>query len=326
MSELIINLTERPNISKPRWDQHLFSGRLRYFFATVNPLNLLASNEELEAARKTVLDYKAGKFSPKLTVDELWRAKHLYDSSFHPDTGEKMLLIGRMSAQVPCNMAMSGGMLTFYKSASGVVFWQFVNQAFNAIVNYTNRSGSHPISDEVFIKSFCAATGGALAGALGLSHLARNLNPLAARLVPFAAVSVANMINIPMMRQQEFRTGIDVEDRDGVKLGNSKRIPYRAVTQVCISRIAIAIPPLVIPPIIMNYVESFERYKPYKKILSPPLTVAIVGLNLIFSTPIGCALFPQMAPIKVSKLEPALQEKIRKLEKPPKIVYYNRGL
>ena len=44
--------------------------------------------------------FRRGEVVEGLTEGQLWKAKRLYDSAYHPDTGEKMFIVGRMSFQV----------------------------------------------------------------------------------------------------------------------------------------------------------------------------------------------------------------------------------
>uniref|UniRef100_A0A8V0Z4D9 Sideroflexin-3 n=1 Tax=Gallus gallus TaxID=9031 RepID=A0A8V0Z4D9_CHICK len=200
------------DIREPRWDQSTFQGRAKHFFTVTDPRNLLLSGAALDEARRLVLAYRAGTVPPGLTEDELWRAKYIYDSAFHPDTGEKMLLIGRMSAQVPMNMTITGCMLTFYR---------------------------------------------------------------------------------------ELKVGIPITDENGNRLA--------------------------IPPVIMNVLEkrAFLKRYPY---LNAPLQVGLVGLCLVFATPLCCALFPQKSSMQVSRLEPSVQAQIREVDPQLHTVYFNKGL
>ena len=173
---------------------------------------------KLDNAKNVISRYRNGE-DLNITEKELWKNKILHDSAFHPDTGEKMVLVGRMSAQVPMNTLITGGLLTFYKRRRDVIMMQWLNQSFMAIVNYTNRSGSSPIPKEVLAAAYVGATLGSVGAALSFNVLANRLPPMFGRLVPFLAVAAGNSINIPVMRNAELRKGAELFTEDGTNTG-----------------------------------------------------------------------------------------------------------
>jgi hypothetical protein len=54
--------------------------------------------------------------------------------------------------------------------------------------------------------------------------------------------------------------------------------------------------------------------------------ILITGLCLSLSTPLCCALFPQKAAISLDKLEPELQQKLKKQYPDQNTFYFNKGL
>ena len=91
-----------------------YYGRSRHFFRQQNPLNIFVSNTTLENAKIRYME--ALKKDILENPDEFWQAKYLYDSAYHPTSGEKVILPGRMSFQAPGNSLLALGMLTFYKT------------------------------------------------------------------------------------------------------------------------------------------------------------------------------------------------------------------
>lgn len=58
---------------------------------------------------------RQGDALPHVTKKEAIRARVIYDSAFHPDTGAKMNVLGRMSSQAPCGTLLVGAVLAFYR-------------------------------------------------------------------------------------------------------------------------------------------------------------------------------------------------------------------
>ena len=46
------------NLDEPRYDQSTYMGRAKHFFITTNPLNVFASDAELDKAKQIVEDYR----------------------------------------------------------------------------------------------------------------------------------------------------------------------------------------------------------------------------------------------------------------------------
>lgn len=313
----------RIDLTKSKWDQSTFVGRLQYFFAVTDPRLSLLRDHELEGAKTLLELYKKKKEPEGTTDDEVWRAKHIYESAFHPDSGEKQNVFGRMSFQVPGGMLITGAMMQFYKSTTGVIFWQWVNQSFNALVNYTNRNANVEQDNSKLLIAYVSATSAALGTSLGLkAFLAKRASPLFQRYVPFAAVASANMVNIPLMRRSEIENGITCVDDEGAPVMDSKTAAILGISQVTLSRIVMAAPGMTVLPVIMVRLEKkawMQRIKP----LHGPIQVMLVGCFLLFMTPTACSFFPQTATIKsttISKFE-ALPDKPL-----PDILHFNKGL
>jgi len=326
-------MEERIDVDAPLWDQTTFYGRFRHFAWMSNPVNGLVSSNNLENAKTLVTAYKKGEEPEGTTKEQVTKAMQLYKSAFHPDTGELQNIFGRMSFQLPGGMLITGAMLQFYKTVPAVVFWQWFNQSFNALVNYTNRNANSTTTTKELGIAYTSATCSALVTAIGLRKLCeKSTNTLIQRFVPFAAVAAANCVNIPLMRQNEILNGIAIYDEEGKLATTSKTAAHTGISQVVFSRVTMAAPGMLFLPLIMQKMETKPWFKS-RPSLHAPFQIMGVGSFLFVMVPLACALFPQTAEITADTLrnqDPEAYEDLQKRyassDKIPSVFYYNKGL
>ncbi|KAM3726489.1 Sideroflexin-2 [Dirofilaria immitis] len=324
----------RYDVDNPRWDQSTFFGRLCYFITITDPLKAFASQDTLQDSKRLLELYRTGKEPHGTTVEDLQRAQAFYGSAFHPDTGQLQTLLGRMCANAWGGTLLCGAMMLWYRSTRAVVFWQWANQSFNALVNYTNRNAQSPLSKRLVFSKFgrknfqlkcqtrdlLVAYTSAVTGALGVAVSLKNylskraFSPLSQRFVPLAAVAVANAINIPFTRQNELLDGLPVTNETGHVIARSKLAACKAISLVVFSRNVIVTPSMLLIPLIMNAVEKCSWYTNRAKFLNIPVQIILTFILYGSMIPVGCALFPQINSIKVTTLmhyEPAVYEELK---------------
>jgi tricarboxylate carrier len=291
----------------------------------IDPRTLMLTTEDLNKA-KALLDQfkKDGKKPDGVSDADMWEAKRNIAVSIHPVTGDELLKVGRMSAFVPMNVPLCALML-MANTPSQVVFTQWLNQTYNVVNNYVNRSGA-TVDWSSLLQSYGLAVGASCSIALGAKKLIgavpalQGLGPF----VPYLAVISAGTANVSFTRMEEWNgKGCSVCDESGKDLGMSLKAGQQGVLQTVLTRSCfLPIAPMVLPVIGM-------------KMLSPILVIpgsAVVAELLLITAcisgmlPVALSLLPQKMPLDVSTLEAEFQNLKDDKGQPITTVYANKGL
>ncbi|PUU77826.1 Tricarboxylate/iron carrier [Tuber borchii] len=328
MSSSIVGTRELPS---SQYDLSTYWGRVRHSMDIVDPRTLLTSQKALDAHTALLEKYKRGEISPQMTP-ELWHAKKVVDATLHPDTGMPVFLPFRMSCFVFSNLIVTAGMLTPNLTTRGVLCWQIANQTLNVLINTSNANKSSPLSNGQLATSFFLAVGASCGVAVGLGRVVQkvsfkpNAKMILGRLVPFAAVATAGVMNVCLMRGGEIKKGIDVypTSDDGEKkesLGKSQRAAMFAVGETAVSRVLNATPIMVIPPLLLVRLTATEWLKSRPKLVMP-INCGLIFVTSIFALPLALGAFPQRQAVKADSLEPYFWGKGGKED----LVEFNRGI
>lgn len=312
---------QKIEIPASRYDLDSYWGRVRQAAEVSNPLTLFNSNDTIRRAQRILAECSAGQ---RPLNEEVWSAKRLVDSSVHPDTGEIVTLPFRMSSYVLSNLVVTVGMLTPNLGTGGTLFWQVANQSLNVAVNYANANKSNPLSTSQLVTNYLLAVSGSCSVAVGLNSLLPRIKSLSAgtkallsRLVPFAAVVSAGMLNVYLMRRQEIEHGITVfEEKTNKPLGKSRTAAKKAVFETAICRAVTAMPVMVVPPLVLYRLQQGAlKNKSMRAVTAVNLgLIAAVSFAIL---PFTLAIFPSKTHVRGSSLEKEFANKR---------VWYNRGL
>ncbi|KAG0644199.1 Tricarboxylate/iron carrier [Tuber brumale] len=328
MSSSIVGVRELPS---SQYDLSTYWGRVRHSADIADPRTLFTSRKALGAHTALLEKYKRGEIPPQMTP-ELWHAKKVVDATLHPDTGAPVFLPFRMSCFVFSNLVVTAGMLTPNLTTRGVLGWQIANQTLNVLINTSNANKSSPLSNGQLAASFLLAVGASCGVAVGLGRMVQkvkfrpNVKTILGRLVPFAAVATAGVLNVCLMRGGEIEKGIDVYPAsDGGEkkqsLGKSRKAAIFAVGETAVSRVLNATPIMVIPPLLLVRLTATEWLKSRPKLIMP-INCGLIFATSIFALPLALGAFPQRQAIKAESLEPHFWGKGGRED----LVEFNRGM
>jgi len=309
-------------LDAPRYDQSTYLGRLQTIFEKIEPGSLFVSEVEVRRCQALLDAFAATGAAPVGTSDEeLWRARATVDACIHPVSKEMMFAPGRMSAFVPMNVPICFLMLNA-QSVPMVLFSHWVNQSYNVVNNYVNRS-SLEVDWAGLMKPYGIAVTVSCGIALGLKRAMAALPGLAklGLFVPYFAVITAGACNVSFTRMDEWRgRGVCIFRPDGEELGMSLSAGRQAVfstvaTRSCVLPISV----LLVPPVVMKML-------PVTGVAATAAELLVIITCISVALPCTLAILPQEMTLLVSSLEPEFQGLLDRDGRPVTTVVVNKGL
>ena len=144
----------------------------------------------------------------KEQIAELRVAETVVSTAIHPDTGKFIPWTMRLSSFIPMNLPIAFGMIMTAPTPFNTILWQWVNQTYNAALNYGNRNATSNYTNQDILKGYAVACVASIGTALlirkGFSSYTKNMK--GAKLVvmnsisSFFACSTAGFLNAYFMR------------------------------------------------------------------------------------------------------------------------------
>ena len=173
--------------------------------------------------------------------------------------------------------------------------------------------------------------------ALGLGHVVNNahkykFSPFTTTairtIVPYIAVASAGAVNVGLMRKNEMDTGITVVDEHDKPQGQSKIAGRMALQQVALTRVALAAPIMILPPVILGVLNRYGLMPNAKTAprSNKAVQVGVIAACLWGALPTAIGLFPQTSAVDPLKLESEFHHVKDEKGNPLRMLYFNKGL
>lgn len=317
------------SLTGEKYDQQHFGGRFRKMVALSNPLTLFATKAQVFEAVDLLKKYEESGYSAGVTDADMWAARQLKETAIHPDTGDYIPRPFRIAGYMVYNAPICLGAI-MASSTPAILCAHWANQTHNAMVNYSNRNASSPMTETQLLASYTTAVTCAVGMAFGLSSVIKARLPpakaaQALRFVAFPSSCVASASNCYMMRKHELTTGISVKGPDGTVYGASQAAAGKAMKEMIASRMALSVPVFGLPAIALAIPSVAVLIKKNPK-LGMPISFSCLMAGFGLGLPAAIAMSPQTGVISVADMEASFQCLKDAKGYPVKELYYNKGL